>query len=131
MLVVALIWSVIAHLSKINVEASSPIMSSFSVTLISVIGLGLMAKKTVRVDNLRKAEVIKYVILLGLFSAAVKVLVSYAFDSGYAPYVVAVKRTSIFWSFWAGIFFFKEQANRLNWIGSIITVLGVGMVAFA
>lgn len=129
MLAVAIIWSLMAHLGKVNVQSSSALFSTFSTSLIGAAILGLRSKRRHNMSIVVIKNSYKFILGIGFVSMLSKLFVSSALAIGYAPYVTTIKRTNVFWSFWAGVLWFREKTNWYNKVGSVLILIGVVCIA--
>lgn len=130
MLVVALSWSFGAHFSKMRVDGSSPVFSTFSGAIIGIVTTYFLA-------YVRKKPVHPKVIFqhkwklmpIGVFYFLATVLSSFALQFGSATYVFATKRSSIVASLISGKFVFQEQMNWFKVVGAGLMMGGIVMLA--
>ncbi|MFO7817154.1 MAG: EamA family transporter [Thermodesulfobacteriota bacterium] len=132
MLGVAALWSVAANMDKIGVKATSPFF--WAVCVQTVIGAGitltlLFARKR-KMPTGEKSNPWP-LFLIGLLTALGLLCQMTAIDSGIVPYVISIKRTSIFLGVLAGGFLFKEKEKKWRITGSICMLAGIFCIAAA
>src|SRR3989344_416956 len=129
MLAVAFIWSLGAYFSKMKVEGSSAIFSTFSSGVIGVATTYVVAKiMRKNVFRLNFMSNFKSQSLVGVFYFLATVISSYALVQGSAPYVFSLKRSSVIFSSLIGKFFFKEQLGLSKYIGLILIFSGMVLI---
>jgi uncharacterized membrane protein len=128
MLSVAFIWSITANVDKIGVLNSSPIFYSFTLsgalTVELFIAMHLRSKKYPEQikRNLRGLVPIGLFFSLGILSQMT------AIEMTLAPFVIAIKRTSILIGSIYGFVIFKESNLRERLLGASIMILGLLMI---
>ncbi|MFC1627158.1 EamA family transporter [Patescibacteria group bacterium] len=125
MLGVALIWSLGAHITKLNVVTSSTTFSAFARTLIPVIILFFITKKKSKFNFKSIKPHLLHLAPLGIVNGISKVTLGKALSLGYTPYVMPVKRTSIVWSSIAGKVLFKEEIKPIKIISLTLIMVGI------
>jgi len=129
MLFVALLYSVGANFDKIGVINSSPVMWIAVLNTVLAFALGIvMVRKTKNVAQQIKSAWLTLV-FIGLFNAIALIFQMTAIKMTLVPYLIAVKRTSIFMSSLFGFFLFKEKGMKERLIGALLMIAGVFMIA--
>ena len=126
MLGVAFIWSLGAFFSKMRVDGSSAVLSTFSGGVIGVVTTYLIAKykgKTVFRGNFLSN--FKSQFMVGFFYFLATIISSFALVQGSAPYVFSLKRSSVIFSSFIGKLFFKETLGVVKILGLILILLGM------
>jgi len=130
MLMVAVIFSISANMDKVGVIHSSPIMWIFSLNLLLSIALwGIMLKRTTDIQQQMKGAW-PFLIAVGLCNGLALIFQMMAIQMTLVPYLIAVKRTSVFMTSLFGFFLFKEKRMRERLIGIVMMVFGVLMISF-
>jgi uncharacterized membrane protein len=128
MLSVAFIWSITANVDKIGVLNSSPIFYSF--TLSGALTVGLFIAMHLR--SKKYPEQIKRnlrgLVPIGLFFSLGILSQMTAIEMTLAPFVIAIKRTSILIGSIYGFVVFKESNLRERLLGASIMILGLLMI---
>ena len=125
MLAVGFIWSIGAHLSKMNTLASSPLFFAFSSTLAGSLVLFLIAYFKTKVVFSQAIKHYKYALSLGAIHGFGELTFGAALSLGYTPFVVAIVRSSILWSSLIGGVLFKETFTKIKIFGLVLLFLGV------
>ncbi|MBI2659090.1 DMT family transporter [Candidatus Woesearchaeota archaeon] len=123
-IIVAFVWSITSNLFKIGIIDSNAIF--FTVLVYSFISLMMIPILLIN-PNKKLAEIgqnIKPLALLGVSSAFMIALASYAMAIAIVPYVISLKRSSLVFSIFIGYFVFKERSIRNSLIGTIIMLVG-------
>ncbi|MBI3035593.1 DMT family transporter [Candidatus Woesearchaeota archaeon] len=121
---VAFIWSITANLFKMGIIASNAIFFTFLVYFfISLMMLPLFfVDANKRLNEIRQN--FKPLLFLGVSSAFMIALASYAMAYAIVPYVISLKRSSLIFSIFIGYFFFNEKNIKNALIGTIIMLIG-------
>jgi uncharacterized membrane protein len=130
MLMVAFLWSLGAHFSKMRVDGSNPIFSTFTGGLIGVATtyiLALLRKNRISVKNVFRFY--KQLLPMSFFYYLATILSSIALASGSAAYVFSIKRGSIVFSSLSGKLFFGEEFTKWKYIG--LAIIGIGIIAIS
>ncbi len=131
MLMVALLYSVCANIDKIGVHQSSPLVWAAALNIVLTIGLGLiMLRRTRDVAERIKAGG-KYLFFLGIVNAVALIANMAAIQLALVPYVIAIKRLSVFLTVLVGFAIFKEKGFRERSIGAMLMVLGAALISLA
>ncbi len=131
MLGVAALWSICANMDKIGVRETSPFFWAAFVQ--TAIGAGISVFFLVPAKNktLRTKDSKRMLILIGLFTAIGLLSQMIAINAGIVPYVIAIKRTSIFLGVLAGGLLFREQEMGRRLAGSLCMLAGIMCIALA
>lgn len=126
MLGVAFLWSLGAHFSKLRVDGSSALFSTFTGGLIGVMTTYILAfinRKKISVSVI--VENYKNLLPMSGFYYLATITSSIALANGSAAYVFSVKRSSILFSSLVGKFFFGEHFTRWKYIGLFLIAIGI------
>lgn len=131
MLVMLLLYSLAAPVDKIGVEASSAIVYSLALHIGQLLFLTpLMFYKEdswfVEIKNNRKS-----IFSIGFLSGVASVLQMTALTYTLVVYVITVKRSGILFSVLAGHFLFDEENIFERFLGAIIIVVGLLLIALS
>jgi uncharacterized membrane protein len=128
MLFVAFIWSVTANVDKIGVLNSSPLF--YSVIVTGATSLGLFIPMHFKSENYRKNIKTNLPLLLpiGFFLALGLASQMTALTLTLAPFVIAIKRTSILIGSIYGFLFFKETQVKERLFGSSLMISGILLI---
>lgn len=131
MLLVALLYSVGANIDKIGVRNSSPLMwiTLLNFVLAGALGLIMLRKSTNIVQQIKSAWPL--FVAIGFCNAVGLISQMTAIQMTLVPYLIAVKRTSVFMTALFGFFIFKEKGMRERLIGVVLMVLGVFIISFS
>jgi len=130
MLMVAVIFSISANLDKVGVVHSSPLMWLFTLNFVLAIALwGIMLKRTTAIGRQIKSGW-PFLVAVGLCNGMALIFQMAAIEMTLVPYLIAVKRTSVFMTSLFGFFLFKEKGMRERLIGVVLMILGVFMISF-
>lgn len=123
-IIVAFIWGITSNLFKMGIMSSNAIFFTVLVYFfISLVMLPLFLIKFNEKLNHIKIN-FKPLFFLGISSAFMIALASYAMASAIVPYVISLKRSSLIFSIFIGYFFFKEKNIRNSLIGTAIMLIG-------
>ena len=131
MLFVALLYSIGANVDKIGVQNSSPVFWIFTIYGLSAIPLSLIFWKKVVGRRSQLKRGLPLFILMGILGALANVVQMVAINMTIVPYLIAVKRTSVFITSLFGFWMFKESGFRERAWGAALMVLGVFVIAFS
>lgn len=123
-IVVAFVWSITSNLFKMGIIASNAIF--FTVLICFFISLMMLPLFFINF-NKKLAEIrknLKLLAFLGVSSAFMIALASYAMAIAIVPYVISLKRSSLIFSIFIGYFLFNERNIRSPLIGTIIMLIG-------
>ena len=131
MLMVALLYSIGANLDKIGVRHSSPLVWAAVLNTVLTIALGfvMLHKNSDVLQRIRSGW--KYLILLGIANAFALISNMAAIQLTLVPYLIAIKRLSVFMTLFFGFVIFKEKGYRERSIGALLMVLGAVMISLA
>lgn len=128
MLIAAFIFSMTISLDKLIVLNSDPIFGA----AISCLLIGIIFLVKSRIDLTGKLETYKkYIptfIFAGIILSLEAITINIAFTMQIAPYVIAIKRSSILFAVLYGTFILQEKYRVRRIIGSIIMVLGTILI---
>lgn len=131
MLMVALLYSVGANVDKIGVRHSSPLAWAAALNTVLTIALGLiMLRRSSHVSQRIKAGW-KYLVLLGTANAFALIANMTAIELTLVPYLIAIKRLSVFITLLLGFVIFKEKGFRERFVGALLMILGAVMISMA
>jgi|SRR3989338_4896615 len=125
MFLVALIWSIGAHFSKMSAAGSSPLFFAFSSAFIGSSVLYFIFNKKINISVNNFTKNFTHLTSLGISNGLGELTFGAALSLGYTPYVVAIVRSSILWSSLAGILFFKETFTQIKILGLLLMFAGV------
>lgn len=130
MLLVAILYSIGANMDKIGVRNSSPLM--WLAMLNSLLAAALWVIMLRRTRNIMQQikSVWPFLVAIGLCNAVGLIFQMTAIQMTLVPYLIAVKRTSVFMTSLFGFFLFKEKGIRERLIGVVLMVLGVFVISF-
>lgn len=131
MLMVALLYSVCANIDKIGVGQSSPLVWAAALNVFLTIALGLIVVRKSSQVSRRIREGWKYLVLLGIANAFALIANMAAIQLTLVPYVIAIKRLSVFMTLFLGFVIFKEKGRQERSIGALLMVLGAAMISLA
>jgi drug/metabolite transporter (DMT)-like permease len=130
MMVVAFIWSITANVDKIGVLNSSPIfysitvMGGVTICLSIVMGFKSEGYQGQIKANWRALLPIGFFLAIGIASQMTAIKLTLA------PFVISIKRTSIFFGSIYGFIFFKEAKIKERLMGAFIMVIGVFLITW-
>jgi drug/metabolite transporter (DMT)-like permease len=128
MLAVAFLYSLSANFDKLAVLHSDPYFSSAAVYLL--LGIFFLAAARLRHPDLLSAcrRDLPFFLLAGAVQASAAVAINLAFTLQIVPYVIAVKRLSIFFGVLGGGLFLGEPDLLRRGLGALIMLAGVAMI---
>ena len=128
MLIAAFIFSMTISLDKLIVLNSDPIFGA----AISCLLIGTIFLTRSRIDKTGTLQTYKKYIpaflIAGIFLCLEAVTINIAFTMQIAPYVIAIKRTSILFAVLYGTFILEEKYKTRRIIGSLIMVIGTVLI---
>lgn len=131
MLSVALIYSITSNFDKIGVQNSSPLFWSLSITSVMTVGFvvlfALLPRQTFPTSQ---PNLLKTLILIGLFQGVGLIFHNMALSMGPVPSVIAVKRSSILFAVLWGIMFLRERQGKERLAGAALMMIGIGILGF-
>lgn len=129
MLFVAIIYSIHANLAKIGIQHSNPLFFSTVRNVFASCWLLPLMLSRLR-SSVREIRIsLKVTLAIGWFNALMFIFVSLAMELAIVPYVISVKRMTIFFSTLFGYFFFNEKRIVERFVGALIMVLGVVLMS--
>lgn len=130
MLLVAFIWSITSNIDKIAVTNSNPILFAFASTCIILILLTIILfHKRISFNKISKNSAI--LAPIGIASGLSTVFQMIAISMAIVPNVITVKRTSALFGIAWGKIFFKEKEIQERFIGTVVMILGVVLIAIS
>lgn len=130
-LLVAFIYAITSNLDKIAILNSNPITYLIVVTAIRIPMLfPLIYFKTEEKFGEIKSKW-RALWLVGLFTGLAVLTQMIAYTLTLVPYVISLKRTSIFFSVILGFIVFKERNVKPKLLGAALMVLGVFLIAIS
>lgn len=130
MLLVALLWSIGAYASKLRVDGSNALFSTFSGSIIGVVTIfiaAVLSKKTIAFSVIKKHNLLLLPVGICYFLATY--FSNVALSVGSAATVFTLKRSSIVLSSLSGKFLFKEQFSGWKYIA--LGLIGAGMLCIS
>jgi drug/metabolite transporter (DMT)-like permease len=129
MLAVALLWSISSNFDKIGVQASSPVLWTFSVALFGTLWLLPLAlwRSPADVHHLRSSW--KHLLPVGIISAMMILAFSTAVSMTFVAYAISVKRTSVVMGVVFGRLLFAERDIRSRLLGASMMLAGVVVIS--
>jgi len=130
MFMVAVLYSVGANIDKVGVQNSSPLFWSACVNGMVAVPLFVLMRK--KISGLRRQlkKGWSLVLLMGFCSALAMLVQMTAINMTIVPYLIAVKRMSVFVTALFGFWLFREQGIRERSFAAALMVLGVLVIAF-
>lgn len=125
MLGVAFIWSLGAHVSKMTVVASSPVMAAVSFGTLGSILLFIIGKTSGRFNIKLIFSRLKQFTLLGILNGLSDFAMNSAMAVGFTPYVISIKRSNIIWSSIFGKILYQEPLPKIKITGIVLMFLGI------
>jgi len=135
MLIVAFLYSISVNYDKVVVETAGPIFGSTVVYgLLAASFLALTAAGWVRGNVMPVPEGVSnrsmiILIAIGLVLAVEAISVNLAYTLSIVPYVISIKRLSIFFAVLFGGFLLREGSLRPRALGSLVMVAGTVLIA--
>lgn len=133
MLAVAFLYSISVNYDKVVVETSDPVFGSAVVLgLLGAVFLALAGLSAVRAPLLRGEIPRSYLLLLlaiGLILVVEAVSINLAYTLSIVPYVISIKRLSIFFAVLFGGYLLREGSVRARAAGSLVMVAGTATIA--
>jgi uncharacterized membrane protein len=127
-IIVAWFGSISIVLDKIAVQNSDPMVSgSLAFLMVGVIYLAW----SVVAGRWQKLEKRHFISMLGIGAilGISQIIVSHGYRFGPVLYVAAIKRTSILWTVLLAGWFLKEKHTRIRFVGAVIILVGVSLLA--
>ncbi len=131
MLMVAILYSIAANIDKIGVRHSSPLAwaAALNTFLTIVFALIILSKGAPVIYQIRAGW--KYLVLLGAANAFALIANMVAIELTLVPYLIAIKRLSVFMTLFVGFVIFKEKGCRERSVGALLMVLGAVLISLA
>ncbi|OPY43137.1 MAG: EamA-like transporter family protein [Methanoregulaceae archaeon PtaU1.Bin222] len=133
MLAVAFLYSISVNYDKVVVETSDPVFGSAVVLgLLGAVFLALAGFSAAKVPLLRGEVPRSYLLLfsgIGLILVVEAVSVNLAYTLSIVPYVISIKRLSIFFAVLFGGYLLREGNVRARAAGSLVMVAGTVTIA--
>jgi len=128
MIIVAILFSIAANLSKILVQKSSPLfVGSIYLIIMSIIFL-IMSFVISQRNIVQLKSNFRNLFPIGLFFGLMVVFHNFAITLVIVPYMMSIKRTSSIFSVLYGWILFKEKNIRARLIGALIMLIGAGLI---
>lgn len=131
MLIVAVLYSVCANLDKIGVLQSSPLVWAAALNAFVTMAFGLIMLRQKNPVFRRFREGGRYLVLLGIANAFAWITNMVAIQLTLVPYVIAIKRLSVFFTLFLGFILFKEKGHLERSVGTLLMVAGAVMISMA
>jgi uncharacterized membrane protein len=125
MLLVAIIYSVAANIDKVGVVSSNFTFYILSLNIFLSVSLGIIMLLKKRRGSTIFIKNIKNLSMLGVLQASTQIFSVIAITMTIVPYLIAVRRTSIFFSSFLGFVGFKERHIVQRSISISIMITGV------
>jgi len=133
MLAVAFLYSISVNYDKVVVESSDPVFGSAVVLgLLGVVFLAGAELSHTRSPLLRGEVPRSHLLLLpvvGFILVVEAVSINLAYTLSLVPYVISIKRLSIFFAVLFGGYFLSEGSMKPRAVGSLVMVAGTVMIA--
>lgn len=129
MLLAAFLWSISANFDKIGINNSSPLIWVIFIDLFISVGMIpiVFFKSRKKVKEMKKGI---YILLsVGVLGAVSLIFQMAALELTMVSYVIAIKRTSILFAIFFSYFLFREEKIKERFLGALIMVLGVAVIA--
>ena len=127
----AVLYSLTSNFDKIGIQNSSPIFWSLSLTSVMTIGFAafvfLRPQQQMSVKNHRT---LLFLGLIGFFQGIGLIFHANALSLGPVPSVIAIKRTSILFATLWGFLLLREHHIRERLSGTILMIIGMGLVGW-
>lgn len=129
-IIVSILFSIIANLDKIILLKSDVFFGYAAENLI--IGLLFLVICLFRKENFNSIKGnAPFLVLIGIIGILSSITFGFAVRMQIVPYIISLKRTSIFFSVLYGAFIFKEQKIKQRLSATIIMLVGIVLIAFA
>lgn len=127
-----ILYSISAPVDKIGVEASSPIMYTVGLHIVSAAGLTPLVyfRGKDRLRDLSNTD-LSSVAFIGFLSGLSSIAQMMALTYTLVIYVIAVKRAGILFSVASGGIFFDEPYTRQRMIGSVVILIGLILITLS
>lgn len=135
MLVVAFLYSISVTYDKVVVETSDPIFGSsivfglLAASFLAITTADRVRGKVMPIPTGASSRSVILLIAIGLVLAVEAISINLAYTLSIVPYVISVKRLSIFFAVLFGGFLLKERSLRPRALGSLVMVAGTVLIA--
>ena len=135
MLIVALLYSISVNYDKLVVETSDPLFGSgvvyglLAASFLAIAGAGRIGGKNPLMEKGRLRGMGMLLPAIGLVLAAEAISINLAYTLSIVPYVISIKRLSIFFAVLFGGYVLKEGGIRPRALGSLVMVAGTVLIA--
>lgn len=135
MLIVAFLYSISVNYDKVVVETSDPIFGSsvvyglLAASFLAITTACWVRGKVIPVPGGVSNRSVIILIAIGLVLAVEAISINLAYTLSIVPYVISVKRLSIFFAVLFGGFLLKEGSLRPRALGSLVMVAGTVLIA--
>jgi drug/metabolite transporter (DMT)-like permease len=128
MIGVAFVYSITSSLGRVMVLHSSALFLGLVYTSVLTVVLAPFALMRLKGQGFRSRGKSKSFLLIGLFYALMVIFHYQALAHAEVAYMIAVKRTSLVFSVFYGAVVFKERSLWERLGGSVLMLLGVGLI---
>lgn len=128
MIIAAFLFSILANLFKILIQKSSAMFLAAIYFPLMVIPFLLIAFLKSRKNLVQLKSNFKSLFPIGLFFALMIIFNNLAIRLVIVPYMISIKRTSSIFSVLYGYFLFKEKNIKARFVGTIIMLIGTGLI---
>ena len=128
MIIAAFLFSIVANLSKILVQKSSPLFYGALYLVVMAISLLIISFFISRKNIVQLKSNFRDLLPIGLFFGLMVIFHNFAIRLVIVPYMVSIKRTSSIFSVLYGWFLFKEKNIPVRLIGALIMLIGAGLI---
>lgn len=128
MLIVAVLWGVSAPLDKLAIKHADPYWyTAVSHSILAIVLFPFMLRFG-QTKLAMSQRGLKYLVPIGLLSAASSLCQFMAFSMILVPYAVGIKRTSVLWGVLFGKLVFKEDKIRARLVAALLMVAGTVVI---
>ena len=131
MLIVAFFYSIGANLDKVGVRNSSPFAWTIAIISVNTIIFSLIMLIRAKNALTQVRQEFKLLVLNGFCFAFVVIFNMLAINLALVPYVIAIKRISVFMTSLFGFLIFKEKGIKERLLGAILMIGGVILIALS
>jgi len=128
MIIVAFLFSITANLTKILVQKSSPLFIGAIYFPILTIPFLIIVYFTSRKNISQLKFNFNNLFFTGLFFGLMAIFNFLAIQLVIVPYMIAIKRTSSIFGVLYGHFLFKERNIKERFVGTLIMLIGAGLI---
>lgn len=128
-LLVSFLYSISTNFDKLGVKNSGVIVYPAMLYALQALVFGLIAAKTKMADKSRLKSNLKQLALIGPLSVVMLLCYCSAITQAPVAYVIALKRTAIFWSVVIGYLVFQEQGFTKKAASAAAMIAGVLLIA--